>query len=54
MHQDAVTSVRCVAAWLFLLATSATASPGHPNRSRKRGLVTDRAMEAWYHPPLHE
>jgi len=41
-----VTSVRCVAAWLFLLATSATASPGHPNRSRKRGLVTDRAMEA--------
>ena len=41
-----VTSVRCVAAWLFLLATSATASPDHPNRSRKRGLVTDRAMEA--------
>src|SRR5262249_31291596 len=43
-----------------LSRSSATRGVPRPHRSQRdtrlayRSLVTDRAMEAWYHPPWHE
>ena len=30
------------------------AGRGNFGQPSEREVVTDRAMEAWYHPPLHE